>query len=316
MTEPQAHGGHRECPYPVREFNNATTGPVLSHAEEIDPLRDEYPFMRSTFANGFWVMAGAEMLRDALQQPETFSSTVVTVLDSDPPYKWIPEMLDPPEHTVWRQLLAPHFAPRAMERLEDKVRGAVDVTPVRRTGSLRLPARLRMAVPHDDLHGADGPASRGPGPVPGVGAPDTAPVDRRDPEQAQTQAFEGMLAVMGYFTGLIEEKRANPSDDLFSSSLRWTIDEKPIPLEDLLSWCLLMFMAGLDTVSIQLDYAFWHLAGHPEDWARIARGPFGDPVSGGGVPPLLRLRGPARKVMQDTDFTGAHSRRATWSSCR
>ena len=128
MTEAHTRVDAGGCPYPVREFNNATTGPVLSHAEEIDALRAEYPFMRSTFANGFWVMAGAELIRDALQQPETFSSTVVTVLDSDPPYKWIPEMLDPPEHTVWRQLLAPHFAPRAMERLEDKVRGrCVDV---------------------------------------------------------------------------------------------------------------------------------------------------------------------------------------------
>ncbi len=78
--------------------------------------------MRSTYGNGFWVFTNATLIREALQRPDVFSSTVVTVHDPDPPYRWIPEMLDPPEHTVWRQLLAPHFAPRAMERLEDRVR--------------------------------------------------------------------------------------------------------------------------------------------------------------------------------------------------
>ena len=120
MTDVSTEAG--ECPYPVRDFDEATTGPVLSHAEEIDALRREYPFVRSTYGNGFWVFTDAPLIRDALQHPDVFSSTVVTVHDPDPPYKWIPEMLDPPEHTVWRQLLAPHFAPRAMERLEDRVR--------------------------------------------------------------------------------------------------------------------------------------------------------------------------------------------------
>jgi cytochrome P450 len=306
MTDVGASTDGGGCPYPVREFNNATTGPVLSHAEEIDALRAEYPYLRSTYADGFWVMTGAEVIRDALQRPETFSSTVVTVLDSDPPYKWIPEMLDPPEHTVWRQLLAPHFTPRAMERLEDKVRErCVEVIAqfagqghcdFLRDFAWRFPTTIfmdLMGLPlegqeqfldweHQILHPSAGD----------------------DPEQSQSRAFDAMLAVMGYFTELIEEKRAHPSDDLLSSSLDWEIDGKPIPLEDLLSWCLLMFMAGLDTVSIQLSYSFWHLAGHPDDRARIAGDPSLIPAA---VEEFLRcfaFVAPARKVMQDADFHG------------
>ena len=121
MTDAHTPADAGGCPYPVREFNSATTGPVLSHAEEIDALRREHPFLRSTYANGFWVLTGAEVIRDALHQPELFSSTCHGA-DSDPPYKWIPELLDPPEHTGWRQLLASHFAPAAMDRMEDMVR--------------------------------------------------------------------------------------------------------------------------------------------------------------------------------------------------
>jgi cytochrome P450 len=304
MTTLQTPTGEGACPYPVHEFNNATYGPVLSHAEEIDQLRAEHPFIRSTFENGFWVLTGAEVIREALQHPDVFSSSVVTVQDPDPPYKWIPEMLDPPEHTVWRQLLAPHFAPKAMERLEDSVRHRC-VTLVEglagtghcdflRDFAWRYPTTIFMelmglpvegldqflAWEHEILH---------------------LPADA-DPDHAR--AFEAMLAVMGYFTGLIEEKRAHPTDDLLSASLTWRIDDKPIPMEDLLSWCLLMFMAGLDTVSIQLGYAFWHLASHADDRARIVRDPSVIPAA---VEEFLRqfaFVAPSRKVMQDMDFHG------------
>jgi cytochrome P450 len=123
-----------------------------------------------------------------------------------------------------------------------------------------------------------------------------------DPEQ--TGAFEAMMAVMGYFSELMEEKRRNPTDDLLSSALEWRIDGLPIPHEDLLSWCLLMFMAGLDTVSIQLSYAFWHLATHPADRIQIASDPSVIPAA---VEEFLRqfaFVAPSRKVMEDTDFHG------------
>ncbi|EUA30581.1 putative cytochrome P450 domain protein [Mycobacterium xenopi 4042] len=46
-----------------------------------------------------------------MQDPETFSNSVVTALDPNPPYKWIPEMLDGEEHKQWRRQLGPLFAP-------------------------------------------------------------------------------------------------------------------------------------------------------------------------------------------------------------
>ncbi len=87
MTDASTARDEGECPYPVHEYDNATMGPVLSHAEEIDALRSEHPFMRSTNGNGFWVFTNAEMIREALQHADIFSSSVVTVQDPDPPYK-------------------------------------------------------------------------------------------------------------------------------------------------------------------------------------------------------------------------------------
>jgi cytochrome P450 len=105
-----------------------------------------------------------------------------------------------------------------------------------------------------------------------------------DPER--TRAVAGMYEVMGYFDRLINLRRKDPREDIVSDCLSWTIDGEPIPDQELLSFCLLMFMAGLDTVTIQLTYSFWHLATHPEDRLRVV----GDPeILPTAIEELLRV---------------------------
>ena len=301
-ADPTASNGG--CPYPVEEFNNFEHGAVLSHVETIDRLRDRAPFIRSTFGPGFWVLTDGELVQHALQRPDVFSSSVVTPLDPEPQYQWIPEMLDPPEHTAWRQLLAPHFTPKRMEAMEAKVqRRCVEIIEsfagnghcdFLREFAWKYPTTIfmdMMGLPlegldqfmdweHDILH---------------------LTVDE-DPDRSRAGAAMG--AVTGYFAELIAEKRKRPGDDLLTESLGWRIAGEPIPLNDLLAWCLLMFMAGLDTVSIQLSYAFWHLAGHPQDRERLVAQP---DLATGAVEEFLRyfaFVAPARKVMVDGDFGG------------
>jgi len=304
MTTSEWAASQEGCPYPVEEFNAFLPGPVLSHVEAIERLGERHSFARSTYLTGFWVLSDGELVRDALQHPDLFSSSVVTPLDSDPPYKWIPEMLDPPEHTAWRQLLAPHFAPKVMEALEPKVRvrcaEVVDSFAARgscdflRDFAWRYPTTIFMelmglpldrldqflAWEHDILH---------------LGV-------NEDPDHSR--AVGAMFAVMGYFNELIDERAVRPGDDLLTVSLGWKIDGNDIPRDDLLSWCLLMFMAGLDTVSIQLSYAFWYLALHADDRRRVVRDPSLIP---GAVEEFLRyfaFVAPARKVTRDHDFHG------------
>lgn len=304
MSSPDARADQVSPGYPVGEFSHLESGAVLSHVEAIDGLRQMHPFVRSTDGPGFWVLASAELVHEALQRPEVFSNSVVTVHDPNPPFKWIPEMLDPPEHTKWRQLLAPHFAPRTMEELDGRVRDCcieiIDSFAGRghcdflRDFAWRYPTTIFMELmglpledldqflewEHEILH---------------LNAAE-------DPDRSR--ARQAMVAVQGYFASLIEDKRQHPGDDLISSALEWTIDGEPISYPDMLSWCLLMFMAGLDTVSIQLSYSFWHLARHDEDRARILAEPSIIPDA---VEELLRafaFVAPARKVRQDTDFHG------------
>jgi cytochrome P450 len=132
--------------------------------------------------------------------------------------------------------------------------------------------------------------------------------DRVSPEAQQAQ-FEAMMAVMGYFGNLIQQRRADAvsgdeKQDMLSQALTWKIDGELIPDQDLLDFCLLMFMAGLDTVATQLTYSFWHLATHDLDRQRIVAEPAIIPSA---MEEFLRYYSfvtPGRKVMSDTEVAG------------
>ncbi|MDT0425992.1 cytochrome P450, partial [Streptomyces evansiae] len=95
-------------------------------------------------------------------------------------------------------------------------------------------------------------------------------------EEVNAARLEGMTHVMSYFSELIQQRRENrdpEADDIVSKAIDWTIDGEPINDLELLNCLLLLFMAGLDTVSNQLSYAILHLATHPDDRARIVAEP-------------------------------------------
>jgi cytochrome P450 len=113
-----------------------------------------------------------------------------------------------------------------------------------------------------------------------------------------------MLAVIDYFRELIAERRRTPRDDMLSFVVGGQLEGGPIPDQDLLDFCLLMFMAGLDTVASQLAYSFWHLATHADDRRRIVDDPSLVPVA---IEEFLRYYSfvtPGRKLVRDTEVAG------------
>jgi cytochrome P450 len=289
---------------PVVEYNPFLVEPAVGHADAVDVLREQYPHFRAAMTPGFFVYTRLEAIRDALQRADLFSSRSVTPLDPNPSYLWIPEMLDPPEHTKWRQLLAPHFSPGAMAKMEDPVRQrCIEVLePLLDKGRCDFMADFAWRYPTTifmELFGL--PVEDADLFLAWEAAILHTPADK-DPDRSK--AVEAMTAVQGYFAQLIKERAEEPRDDLLSEALTWKIDGEPIRHDDLLAFCLLMFMAGLDTVSTQLAYSFFHLATHPADRGRIVADPA---VIPNAVEELLRYYAfvaPGRTVTVDTEFHG------------
>ena len=60
--------------------------------------------------------------RSCTRTLDLFSSESFTAWDPDPPYRFVPTQIDPPEHIKYRQLLNPKFSPGAVARNEPAMR--------------------------------------------------------------------------------------------------------------------------------------------------------------------------------------------------
>jgi cytochrome P450 len=282
--------------------------PALSLFQGLDGFQDRArPFLRTEEANGYWVFTDHDVILEGLQHPELFSNQVIVPIDPDPPYKWIPIMLDPPDHTKWRRVLGLYFSPGRTERLEAEQRQFARelIQGFLAKGECDFYAEFAAVFPTTIFLQILG-----------------LPIDKlsdfmvwedkilhstaeSDPDRSV--AFGAMMEVMGYFQGLITERREDPAsrgDDIVSHAITWEIDGAPPSDEDILSCMLLLFMAGLDTVAAQLSYSFFHLATHDGDRKRLA----GDPsLVPGAIEELMRaypIVQTARKATSDFDFHG------------
>jgi cytochrome P450 len=295
---------------PVVEYRFLRGGePGGSNFARLDELQQSHrPFFRAQDeSHDYWVFTDYDAILEGLQHPELFSNAVMVPIDPDPPYKWIPMMLDPPEHTKWRQVLGLYFSPGRVEELEEQQRAfAVElIEKFRADGSCDFYRDFAAVFPTTIF-------------LQIMGLPIGKLTDfmvwedkilhataESDPDRSIT--VNAMMEVMGYFAELIAQKREDPStrgDDIVSHAIKWKIDGEAPSDNDLLSCMLLLFMAGLDTVAAQLSYSFYHLATHPDDRQKIVSDP--SKVSH-FVEELVRaypIVHTARVATQDSDFHG------------
>lgn len=301
MNDPVVLADGETCPYVRYEDINTATSEPLAHFAAFDQYRRRSRVhFGEADGNEMWLLTRMADIRAAYQDAAVFSSSSVVPAEPDPPYRWIPEMLDPPLHTKWRQLLGVTFTPGAVKKLEPRVRArfAEILDELAHRGecdyvadvALRFPNTIFMEIMGLPLSDADQFQSWEQTILHGQ-----APMEERG---------GAMMEVVGYFAQLITDRRKSPRDDLLSSAIDYRIDGEPVSDDDLLSMCLLLFMAGLDTVAMQLSYSMYHLATHADDRNRLVADPALWPTA---IEEFLRYYAfvtPGRKVVQDTEFHG------------
>jgi len=210
-------------------------------------------------------------------------------------------MLDGRRHQQWRQLLGPFFAPGAVTRYRPRVYEVINEI-------------LEEVAPRGECDYVVDVALRFPNTVfmeiMGLPIADTAVFQQWETailhggNSSSQEAQAAMREVMDYFAALIQRRREDPRPDIVGSATTWRIDGEPISDSDLLAFCLLMFMAGLDTVAMQLSYSMLHLARNPQDRSRLVAEPV---LWDFAVEEFLRYYAfvtPGRKVMADTEIAG------------
>jgi cytochrome P450 family 130 len=177
-------------------------------------------------------------------------------------------MLDPPDHTAFRKLVARGFTPRAVQEIEPAVRAYV-VTRLE---------RLRAEGGGDIVADLFKPL---PSMVVGhyLGVPD----EGRDRFDAWTDAIvargsagepmTGLAAIgelMGYFAELIERRRREPGDDTISHLVAAGVADDDRGLLSILAYVFTMVTGGNDTTTGNLGTAVQLLAEHPGQRAALA----------------------------------------------
>ncbi|OLT18847.1 hypothetical protein BJF78_11645 [Pseudonocardia sp. CNS-139] len=269
----------------------------------------------STALGGFWLVLGADEVREAFLRADEFGNypTGVPPMAGFWPRKLIPQELDGDEHRRFRRLLIPFFAPAAItpvvasvrRHAQRLVRGFADADGVELVDALAKPLPTTVFV---EMFGL--PAERGPE----FAAWSWDLLHSGDP--ARSAEVGG--AIVGFLVDLIARRRAEPGDDLISALVRADVEGTPLSDDELLDTCFLLFIAGMDTVTSQLGVLFHHLATHPEHQAALR-------ADAGLVPAALDelLRAfpivpPARTLTRDASWAASRCGRATpcWSGRR
>ncbi|MFD0002740.1 cytochrome P450 [Streptomyces sp. NPDC127178] len=196
--------------------------------------------------------------------------------------------MDPPDHTRIRRLVGRAFTPRRVEQLR---------TPIRRTADRLLDA----LGPHGT---ADLIASyAAPLPITVIcdllGVPDEHRRDFREwtdalvaPDPARPQAAkEAVVAMLGFFTRLLADKRTEPADDLLCDliAVRDT-DGDRLSEDELMSLAFLILFAGYENTVQLIGNAVLALLDHPEQLAALRADPSRIPFA---VEEFARYDGPA-----------------------
>jgi len=244
-----------------------------------------------------------------LRHHELFSSKVEMSLGNVRPL--IPLNVDPPQHSGYRKLLDPLFAPKRMDEQEEDITrrvnllidGFIDRGECNFTEEFAeiFPSSVflgLMGLPEDELRvflrmrdGILHPEKHDPNALLDVEA------------RAAVMARTGQ-EIYDYFGGLVDERRQRPAGDVISRFLAAEIDGERLSREDILDICYLFLIAGLDTVSDTLTCMYAFLAVHPEHRRALVEDPACIPNA---VEELLRWESPVpfgvpRVATQDTEL--------------
>jgi cytochrome P450 len=127
-------------------------------------------------------------------------------------------------------------------------------------------------------------------------------VEGQDPSETANQA---MVELFQYFTKLVEEKRKNPADDLVTVFANAEVNGEKLPFMDVLTYCLIIVIAGNETTRNATSGGMLALAQNPGELARIQKDPSLLPSA---VEEIVRWTSPiihfARTTNQDVEIRG------------
>ena len=274
-----------------------------------------------------WLITGYEQVSHCFTEPAVSADRITPMLSRTPRHLLSPAaarafeimagwmvFVDPPEHRRLRSVFKGAFGPRQVRRNRPMVEAAVArltaeagagraVTDLVADFARPLPATVAaawMGVPAEDTAMFQRWALR-------VGDLVLGAVQSPDDDERSQQA---LLDLFGYLKGLVEQRRAEPREDLISAALAGGLVGEAVSVDEFVAMLTHVAFAGGETTSNLIAVGVWNLLRHPDQLDRLRADPALAPSA---VEELLRFDGPSkmsiRQVGADFELAGRHLRR-------
>ena len=247
--------------------------PIYWHEESLD------------FEPGFWALTKHEDIVRVSKDPLTFSSAAgghlmsmgdPEVIDPTAVAAIIGNMIgmDPPDHQIYRKMVAPSFTPKAIRNLETDMRQKIRdlLENVEGKGEFNFVTEIAEQLPLWVLCEMMG--------IPESDRPKIRDLVNNLTDASIQQDLENSFQIWVNYMELfkmgrdmIEERRKNPTDDLMSVVANTKVEGGQLPPELLDGFFLLMVIAGNETTRNTLTGGLMALTENPEERNKLIKDP-------------------------------------------
>jgi len=259
-----------------------------------DEMRAGCPVAHSDFLG--WSLFAHRDVVEAVRDPATFSSVTKR--------RAIPNGMDPPEHTIYRQSLVPYFTSERMAAFEPRSREIASalLRPILARGESEFISAFAAPFPHQAGCAFVGWPVADWNRVHGWTHGNQEAAFRQDREAGAVLARE----FSAYVTEILGARRASagPAGDLVGELLGTVVGGEPLSNEDIVS-VLRTWTAGHGTVTSAIGIAIRHLASDLDLQERLRREPA---LIDRAIREILRADGPLvsnnRTATRDVEVAG------------
>ncbi len=263
------------------------------------------PIIWSTAFGGGWMPMRAAIIREVFRNWKLFSSRNAS--QSQFARRLIPIDVDPPQHSVYRDILSHGFTPEAVAEMKDWVSGIAReiVNGIASQGHCDFGEDIADIMPNIIFTKLAG--------LPQEDARKLNLWARRilsmfEPPEERSRLEQEAIA---YLTAVIDQRRRNPKNDMISKIIAAEHNGAKLSEDETLDFCYLLFIGGLDTMTNAMAHVFYLLAQRPDKQAEILTCIDDDGKLANEAEELLRMAPiirTTRTVTRDVEFHGIQMR--------
>jgi cytochrome P450 len=216
-------------------------------------------------------------------------------------------LLNPPDHTRIRSLVARAFTPKRIEALRPRITEMLDpiLDEVASAGTVDIMSTLAIPYPVAVISALLGVPEDPTGRFATLVRDSTSFIDAAATKESLAAGEAAIIELAAFFVDLIEQRRREPDDALLSALIEVEEAGDRLSLEELVANSILMYAAGFETTSNLIGNGLWALLRHPDQMALLRSRP---ELMSSAIWEILRFDSPvqlnARFALTDTTLFG------------